>query len=280
MPELPEVESVRRLLERTLKGHKIVAVEAIADKIVWGGHESAEIVEALKGARVEGAGRKGKFFWLELDRRPWLCGHFGMSGWIREIGGRESRLKEHGNAPLEDEKGRPKFLKLLIETGNGKRIAYTDGRRLGRLWLCDDPIEDKRIRKLGPDALLEMPSEKTFFELVHKRNAPIKAVLMDQAMMSGVGNWVADEVLYHARIAPKRLGSSLKPVESKKLRQTTLDVLEEAVEVDADFERFPETWLFHYRWGGKRGQQVIGGKKIVRETVGGRTTAWVPSVQR
>jgi formamidopyrimidine-DNA glycosylase len=280
MPELPEVESVRRLLERVLKGHKIVSVEATSDKIVWGPHEPKEVAEVLKGAKVKSAGRKGKFFWLELDRRPWLCGHFGMSGWIREVGGRESRLKEHGNAPLTDEEGRPKFLKLLIEADNGKRIAYTDGRRLGRLWLCDDPLEDKRITKLGPDALLEMPSEKTFFELIHKRNAPIKAVLMDQAMISGVGNWVADEVLYHARIAPKRLGSSIKPAESKKLRQSIIDVLKTAVKVDAAFDRFPENWLFHHRWGGKRGRQQIGGKKIVRETVGGRTTAWVPQLQK
>ena len=280
MPELPEVESVRRLLERTLRGHKIVGVEAVADKIVWGPHEPEEVVRALKDAKVKGAGRKGKFFWLELDRRPWLCGHFGMSGWIREIGGRESRLKEHGNAPIADEEGRPRFLKLLIEAESGIRIAYTDGRRLGRLWLCDDPLKDERIQKLGPDALLEMPEEKQFFELIRRRNAPIKAVLMDQAMMSGVGNWIADEVLYHARMAPKRLGSSLKPGETKKLRRTILKILEQAVEVDADFERFPENWLFHHRWGGKRGKQEIGGKKIVREAVGGRTTAWVPSVQR
>ena len=125
-----------------------------------------------------------------------------------------------------------------------------------------------------------MPADKPFFDLIHKRNAPIKAVLMDQTMMSGVGNWVADEVLYHARIAPKRLGSSLKPAESKKLKATILEILKKAVEVDADFEHFPETWLFHHRWGGKRGTQEIGGKRIVRETVGGRTTAWVPSVQR
>ena len=280
MPELPEVESVRRLLERVLKGHKLLSVEAVTDKIVWGSHEPEEVIKALKGAKVNGAGRKGKFFWLELDRRPWLCGHFGMSGWIRELGGRESRLKEHGNAPLLDEDGRPKFLKLLIEADNGKRIAYTDGRRLGRLWLCDDPIADKRIAKLGPDALLEMPSEKAFFDLIHKRNAPIKAVLMDQAMMSGVGNWIADEVLYHARIAPKRLGSSLKPAEARKLRETILIVLKKAVEVDADFDRFPKDWLFHHRWGGKRGKQEIGGKKIVREAVGGRTTAWVPQLQK
>src|SRR5688572_2642217 len=280
MPELPEVESVRRLLERTLKGHKIAAVEAVADTIVWSGNVPAQVIKALKGAKVKGAGRKGKFFWLELDRRPWLCGHFGMSGWIRELGGRESRLKEHGNAPLEDDEGRPRFLKLLIETDNGKRIAYTDGRRLGRLWLCEDPLTDKRIVKLGPDALLEMPSEKAFSDLIHKRNAPIKAVLMDQSMMSGVGNWVADEVLYHAHIAPKRLGSSLKPAETKKLRETILKILKKAVEVDADFDRFPKDWLFHHRWGGRRGKQEIGGKKIVRETVGGRTTAWVPQVQK
>jgi formamidopyrimidine-DNA glycosylase len=280
MPELPEVESSRRLLEKVLKGARLERVEAADDPLVLSGHSAAEMESKLTGAKVVGAGRKGKYFWLELDPRPWLCGHFGMSGWLHHLGGKESRLLEHGKAPLLDPEGRPKFLKLLLEASNGEKVAFTDGRRLGRIWLCDDAEQDPRIAKLGPDAWLEMPDARAFSNLLQARKTPLKAALMDQAMISGVGNWVADEALYHARLAPARPASSLKPAEANRLRKAILDILDRSIEVGADFSRFPEDWLFHHRWGGKRGKQEIGGKKIRRDTVGGRTTAWVPDLQK
>jgi formamidopyrimidine-DNA glycosylase len=86
-------------------------------------------------------------------------------------------------------------------------------------------------------------------------------------------------VLYHAQIAPARAASDLGSADLRKLRESIQSVLAHAVEVDADDARFPQDWLFHHRWGGKRGSDRIGGKTIVRETVGGRTTAWVPEVQ-
>lgn len=108
----------------------------------------------------------------------------------------------------------------------------------------------------------------------------MKAVLLDQSVFAGVGNYIADEVLYHAEIAPKRHGSSLTPDEVTALHAAIQRVIGHAVEVDADYERFPEEWLFHHRWGGKKGAEQIGAHAIVRETVGGRTTAWVPTIQR
>lgn len=280
MPELPEVESVRRLMERVLGGKKIVEAEIPSDPIVLSGHEPEMIQNAVVGRRVLGVGRKGKYWWLELDERPWLFGHLGMTGWIRELGGRETRLKEHGTAPLLDENGKPRFLKMLLTAEDGSRIAFTDGRRLGRLWLGESPEADRRVAQLGPDAFLDLPPPKAFAELFRKRKAPIKALLMDQGILSGIGNWVADEVLYAAKIAPARPANEVKDAEFKRLHEAIVDVLRKSVNVDADYERFPENWLFHHRWGGGRGAQEIQGKKIVRDTVGGRTTAWVPQVQK
>src|SRR3954465_7570465 len=139
MPELPEVETVRRIMRRVLKGHKIVDVEVVPDTIIFGSTPPEAFVEALKGRTVTEIGRKGKYWWIELDHKPWLFGHLGMAGWIRELGASTTRLREHGNAPLDDENGRPRFLKFLLTTDEGKRISFTDARRLGRVWLSEGP---------------------------------------------------------------------------------------------------------------------------------------------
>lgn len=278
MPELPEVESVRKVMRGALKGHRIEKVEVADDAIVVQG-KPREIEKYLQGAKVLEVGRKGKYWWLELDEHPWLFGHLGMSGWIRELDSPGVRLHSHGDKPL-DEDGKPRFLKMLIETDKGRRIAFTDGRRLGRIWLGDNPETDSRIKRLGFDTLEELPTSEKLYDLVHKRKAPIKALLLDQGAFAGVGNWVADEVLFHARLDPRRGASTLTAKEVGALRKAIHDVLTKAVAVDADFEKFPDTWLFPHRWGGKRGAKKVMGHEIVRETVGGRTTAWVPDLQK
>ncbi|MES1227885.1 MAG: hypothetical protein ABUL72_04385, partial [Armatimonadota bacterium] len=107
-----------------------------------------------------------------------------------------------------------------------------------------------------------------------------KGALLDQSLFAGVGNWVADEVLYHAHINPARLCNTLAEAEIKALLKQLKVVLDVAVDAEADDNKYPATWLFSHRWGGKRGSQEINGHKIVRDTVAGRTTAWVPEVQK
>ena len=104
--------------------------------------------------------------------------------------------------------------------------------------------------------------------------------MLDQGALAGIGNWIADEVLYQARIAPKRSAASLTTVEVAALRRSIRSVLAHAVKVGADHHRFPKSWLFEHRWGGTRGAEQIAGQPIVREEVGGRTTAWVPTRQK
>lgn len=280
MPELPEVETVRRVMRAALQGKRIKHAEIVPDDIVNCGLDSSVIQQALEGRVVTDIGRRGKFWWIELDEKPWVFGHLGMSGWIRELGEPTIRLKEHGKMPLDDENGRPRFLKMLLESEDGRRIAFTDGRRLGRLWLGADPATDVRVLKLGPDAYEQMPSAAELKTLFARRSAPIKAVLMDQGVISGVGNYLADECLYQARIAPKRAASDLSSKEIALLRDKLLAILDFVVGVGADYDQFPKDWMFHHRWDGKRGTDTIAGEKIIREQVGGRTTAWVPKLQK
>lgn len=277
MPELPEVETVRRILSRVLEGRRISSAEFPPDSIVQSKLPEGSLLSACMGARVERVGRKGKFWWLELDRKPWLFGHLGMAGWIRELGQDSIRLREHGNAPFDDENGRPRFLKMLIEAEDGRRIAMTDGRRLSRLWLGDDPTS--ALPKLGPDMLLAPWSDDRLSLKLKGRTAPIKAMLLDQTIFCGVGNWIADEVLYQSGIAPQRPAGDLSTAELASLIESLSQVLRLAVEVGANSDHYPKSWLFHYRWGGGKGHDTVDGAQIQRETVGGRTTAWVPAKQ-
>ncbi|HLP00010.1 MAG TPA: DNA-formamidopyrimidine glycosylase family protein, partial [Fimbriimonas sp.] len=200
MPELPEVETVRRTLERVLVGRKITDCEFVEDSIVFKGHQPDLFYSAVKGATVVAARRHGKYFWLELDTKPWLFAHLGMAGWLREMGAHTIRLREHGNAPMEDATGRAKFLKMMLQSDEGRQVVLTDGRRLARIWALNSPSEDRAISLLGPDCFASPLSGEDIAAAVGKRSAPIKALLLDQSLFAGVGNWIADEVLYQAGI--------------------------------------------------------------------------------
>lgn len=280
MPELPEVETVCRTLRRVLEGKKIKSVEVADDNLVLSNAPREAFEKALLGRTVKRIGRKGKYWWIELDESPVLFGHLGMAGWLREIGASSIRLREHGNAPFEDESGRPRFLKLLIEAEDGGKVVLTDGRRLARLWLSPSAAEDKRIKELSRDMYNEPWNVEELSNVLKKRNAPIKALLLDQTLFAGIGNWIADEVLYHAKISPKRLGSELTQSEIRTLIDAIALVLTLAVDAGADSDKYPSDWLFHHRWGGAKGADQVMGQAIVREPVGGRTTAWVPTIQK
>lgn len=279
MPELAEVETVCRLLRRVLVGKRIQRIEIVPDTIVF--QASRKTVEdALVGRTVRAIGRRGKTFWIELaGPGPTVYAHLGMTGWIREVGTEGVRLQGHGDAPFDDEAGRPRFLKLRIEAG-GKAVAFTDARRLGRIWLGPDPDEEPRVKRLGRDAYADLPTAAELAAVFARRRIPIKALLLAQNVLAGLGNWLVDEVLYQARISPKRIASTLDKREVAALRRKIASVVKKAVDVGADHARFPKTWLFEHRWGGGRGSQQIGGHRILREEVGGRTTAWVPALQK
>jgi formamidopyrimidine-DNA glycosylase len=265
MPELPEVESFRRASMRVVDGATLEKVWVADDPIVFEKLSPRKVQSRLKGRTVVGSGRRGKQFWLELDDRPWPVFHFGMTGRAFEVG-------------VDDE--RPRFAKLDLITNAGRRLVVVNARRLGRVRFRDDPPLEPPIDKLGFDPLTEMPTAGDLAALFAKRKLPIKALLLDQKIAAGVGNWIADEVLFQAKIAPHRPAKELTLAEVKKLRSTLLKVIGKAVDVEADADRFPRSWLFHVRWGKQEGATTSKGDPLQFDTVGGRTTAWVPSVQR
>lgn len=289
MPELPEVETVRRQLQKNLRGQRIADVQVDPeDRFLFAYVRPEAFRRALKGAKVTGSGRKGKYFWLELDRKPWPVFHLGMTGnvEIRPAGSKKPHLKAWGGVKLWSEGDRKSdphilwFCRLLFTSRKGTEVALTDPRRFGRVWLADDPETMPRIARLGFDPLGDFPSARELALKLAKRNKPIKAVLLDQALFAGIGNWLADEILFQAALSPHRKASSLSAPEVARLRTKTLAIVKKAVAVGADYERFPKTWLFHVRWGKAKDAKTSRGLKIIHEEVGGRTTAWVPSLQK
>ena len=280
MPELPEVEAARRLLMRSTVGRRIVSVRAAPDPIVFQGVSPVRVRRSLLGRRIVAAHRHGKHLWLELDRRPWPSFHFGMSGGIEVRGRRRNKLVMEGRRAHEGQ-WPPRFLKLHLGLDDGGEIVFCDARRLGRVRLRHDPRAEPPISLLGFDALHDLPSLGRLAQLFGARAAPVKAVLLDQSFSAGVGNWIADEVLYQARIDPRRRTNTLTRAEIARLRARLRSVVGTAVRVGADSDRFPPKWLFHTRWS-KRVQSpvTVRGERIRYLTVGGRTTAWVAEVQR
>ncbi|PNW77244.1 hypothetical protein CHLRE_10g428433v5 [Chlamydomonas reinhardtii] len=290
MPELPEVEAARGLVELGCKGKTILVARVADDEKVINGCTPDELRKALEGRTLLRAHRKGKYMWLELDnggKGPWVMLHFGMTGGIVVKGVGVTKYKR-AHLESDPESWPPRFTKLELELQGGGRLAYVDSRRFGRIKLLPgpDPLACEPLCRLGWDVLLQLPpTAAQFGQVVRERvvRAPslrIKALLLDQEFCSGIGNWVADEVLYQARIHPEQTATSLDDGSMAALHAAIREVVGLAVRVEADSDRFPRDWLFHYRWTNKKASQDASGRAIHFVTVGSRTSAFVPAVQQ
>ncbi len=277
MPELPEVEFGRRLAERALVGRRLVSVSCADDDIVFDGVTPEAVRDALLGARVERVERRGKHLWWVLDRPLHPLFHFGMTGAFRLRGERPLELEASPREPDMD--WPPRFTRIHVTTDEGVELVMTNARRLGRIRLRRDPPNEPPISELGFDPLHALPGPEALAGLLAGRRGTLKGLLLDQGFAAGVGNWIADEVLYQARLDPRRAAGSLDAEACRRLHAALDAVIRHAVSVDADKARFPESWLFHHRWGRTEGARTADGEAIEFLRVGGRTTAWVPSRQ-
>ena len=274
MPELPEVERGRRLAEAVAAGRRIDEVTCVDDPIVFAGVTAGQWRRALEGKRVVAARRWGKQLWFELDAPPHPLFHFGMAGGFKAPASVPLQLK---SGPREDASvWPPRFMKIRLRLDDGGELAMTDGRRLGRLLLREDPEHEPPVANLGFDPLLAMPSPARFSALVRARGGIVKSLLLDQSFSAGVGNWIADEALFQAGIDPRRRASSLTDAEARRLRARLRAIVRRAVDANADDARYPRSWLFHRRWGKRDDARTSRGEPIAHVTIGGRTTAWVP----
>lgn len=141
--------------------------------------------------------------------------------------------------------------------------------------LCQ--LDQPPVSELGFDPLYGLPPLEDFSKGLKARQGSVKGALLDQKFSAGVGNWVADEVLYQARVHPEVSPVSMSPEQIKSVYEALAYVVSTACKLSADSSKFPDNWLFHHRWGKKEGK--VQGNAVKFMTVASRTTAWVPAVQ-
>ncbi|MEM7228780.1 MAG: DNA-formamidopyrimidine glycosylase family protein [Planctomycetota bacterium] len=281
MPELPEVERGRLIAESVAVGRTIVRVKCDQkEDIVFCDQSPRTVQNKLRNRRVEAVHRRGKHLFFELDQRPWPLFHFGMTGAFVIPQVEPLNLESTGKKPYDPEEWPPRFTKIHMIFDDGGELVMTNARRLGRIRLRENPLDEAPLNALGFDPLHDLPTPKVFVEQLQSRSALMKALLLDQKFAAGVGNWIADEILYQAKIDPQRRANTLSDAEAKLVRTKLKSVIETAVKVNSDKKRFPKNWLFHQRWGKQEDARTKSGEAIEHVTIGGRTTAWVPSVQR
>ena len=276
MPELPEVETVVRGLQAVLPGRRILEVRLGKTDFI---EDPAALELNLPGTRISAVKRYGKFLLFELEspdssdaaRELALLVHLGMTGQL-VTSSPEARVAPHTH--------------VFFALDDGKELRYTDVRRFGSMQLLVDGAREKTLGSLGLDPL-EM-TEEQLAAAMHSRRARVKALLLDQHVLRGIGNIYADESLWRARIHPMRIGANLKREEIRRLHRAVRDVLNEAIRlrgssvsdyVDSEGQR-GEFQLRHrvYQRNGKKCFRC--GAQIRRAIVAGRSSHFCPKCQR
>lgn len=211
MPELPEVETVKNEISPYIIGRRITGVRVMWQKLVREPTEE-EFIRRLAGQLITNVERRGKYLVISLASGDYWIIHLKMSG---------SLLVAPGTAEP------PKYTQAIIDLDNGSRIFFRDPRKFGRMLLLKD--RDRLFRALGPEPLLPGFTPDVLARLAADRDTPIKAVLIDQARIAGIGNMYADEALWEARIHPLRPARSLTRGEIIRLYDAIRNVLTDAI---------------------------------------------------
>ena len=263
MPELPEVEGYRRYIEGTALHQAITAVVVNDAKPLQQSEE--EFQQALVGQKWVSTRRIGKYLFLTLDSGSSLLMHFGMTG-----------------SPVyyRDPEDEPRFERVSFVLENGFRLAFNDPRKFGKLELVPDVAAFQKAKKLADDAL-EVTEEEFVARLGKKRKA-VKSALLDQDLAAGIGNWIADEMVFLCKLHPETKAHTLTEAQCKALYAALHEVCEMALAYEADYDHFPDKYLTKYRWAEDKeieGQCPCGKTQLTRIVVGGRGTYLCPICQ-
>ena len=262
MPELPEVETLRKYLEETSLHQKITGFTAVdAKRQITMPLE--EFREEIMGRQMVKTTRIGKHLLVTLDNGKVLSLHFGMTGDLHYY-----RIPEDV----------PRFERATFSFDSGFKLAFVDSRKFGRIGLWESETVYKTAKKLGPDAL-EISKEELAKSL-RKRKSPLKPALLDQKILAGIGNWLVDEILFQANLHPEKTAAALTEEEVKKLLEATQNVLQVSIEKEAVYREMPASFLIHSReWDDSPHAEKDAHKNcprcnsaIVKMVVGGRAT--------
>jgi formamidopyrimidine-DNA glycosylase len=283
MPELPEVEIIRRGLEKSIVGKKITAVEVLLAKQFQGKKED------VVGEKITGVERRGKILKISLSNGKNLLIHFKLTGqlvWVPKVG---NGFTLGHPIPFAGTSLPAKTTHVIFEIDDGK-LFFNDLRQFGWIKVVDENYIAKETGKLGPE-----PFDKEFTvdylkQILSKAGRPIKMILMDQEKIAGIGNIYANDALFEAGILPTRPAKSLKDEEIEKLRKATVKVLEEGIKYggssaadEAYIKPSGERGEYqkHFRVYQRAGQKCPRcGGTVKRINLGGRGTFFCPNCQK
>jgi formamidopyrimidine-DNA glycosylase len=265
MPELPDVEIFRRVAEQHGVG-RVVAGVVVADPGSLEGATEAALQRRLKGRRLVSARRHGKVLFAGFDGAGTLAMHFGTNGSLLHVPSGDN------NSP---------FVRIAFAFAEGDRLAYLNPRRIGRVRAIDSEAAFIAGEKLGPDALDPTFDEQAFAAALANRRQAIKAVLLDQARIAGIGNIYADEILFQARLHPGVAAGALDAATRRRLFGATKHALQTAIDCGAGAEslteRLPKGFLLPERHAG--GHCPRCGTPLAIDKRGGRTSYHCPKCQ-
>ena len=256
MPELPDVEVFRRYIQSTSLKKKIEDVE-VKDERILEGIDELELEDVLEEEFTD-TRRIGKHCFLKAGDK-WIVFHFGMTGFV-------SYYKEND----------PDHVKVRFGFEDGYNLSYVCTRILGKVTLTEDPDDYAEKNNVGPD-IMDLEKEDFVNKLSSKRGQ-VKSALMDQSLMSGLGNIYTDEVLFQMGIHPKKEVSDLDEDTIGRIRDKTVDVLEKSIDASADPEKMPDYFLIPRRKEGESCPKDGAGIDKIR--VNNRSTYLCPKHQR
>jgi formamidopyrimidine-DNA glycosylase len=274
VPELPEVETIVADLRPHLTGRTIAGCELLFPTIVR--YPEPEVfADAVVGLRINGMRRRGKFIFIELDNDLLLVVHLGMTGQLRLV---------EPVTPIQ------KHTHVIFTLDDGRQLRYRDPRRFGRLLLGTEEalLASKKMPRLGPEPIDPAFAPDELHRSLRKRRTSLKAVLLDQGAIAGVGNIYADESMHRARLRPDRIASGLSRKSAQRLHESLRDSLLMAIR-----NRGSSVDTYRDAWGELGGQQekllVYGragepcftcGRPLAMIRLAGRSTVFCTKCQR
>lgn len=268
MPELAEVEYMRRRWDPAL-GEALLAVETHPRARIFRGVDAEALARALTGAVLTDSLRSGKQMLFGLGAAGWLGLHLGMTGELR-LEPAVYPVARHDH---------------LVLRQRGRTLVFADPRMFGAVEWMPGAAPPAWWRERPPEIIERGFTREAMDAFLARRGrAPLKAVLLMQERFPGIGNWMADEVLWRAGLHPARAAGSLDERERAALHRELRFVCRGALRaivrgVDGHWADPPRGWLFHQRWA-EGGRCPRSGVPLVRATIGGRTTCWSPARQR
>jgi formamidopyrimidine-DNA glycosylase len=260
MPELPEVETFKQYLDSTSLRQRITNVD-VRDSYILKRVSARQLARRLKERRFKNSLRHGKHLFVRAGNELWLRLHFGMTGSLEY---------------LKHDEVTPKTARVIFHFAGNCRLAFDDQRKFGEIELIEDVDEFLQTRGLGPDALTIGRSQ--FKAIVGKHRGAIKAILLNQQLIAGIGNLYADEILFRARMHPATEATRLSGDDLRRLFRATRHVLEKAIALKTDYNRLPKSWLLTHR--EKAGRCPRCGRALKSATIGGRTSWFCTHCQK